>query len=113
EQPDRALAVLHTVRPAASGSEALAWADVLANIPLADSGMLLQDMLVEGTDKGLHKAIRKALHRLKVQGVAVVETQTKGHTVVVGTVAHRLEKCLASFIDGAGDRMLFLVRTKP
>jgi len=113
EHPDRALAVLRTVRPAASGSEALAWADVLANIPLADSAVLLQEMLAEGTDKGLHKALRKALHRLKVQGVAVAEVQAKGHTVVVGAVVHRLEKCLASFIDGAGDRMLFLVRTKP
>src|SRR5262249_22895141 len=113
EHPDRALAVLRTVRPAARGREALAWAGGLADNSPAGSAMLLQDMLVEGTDKGLHKAIRKALHRLKVQGVAVVETQTKGHTVVVGTVAHRLEKCLASFIDGAGDRMLFLVRTKP
>jgi len=32
---------------------------------------------------------------------------------VVGAVAHRLEKCLASFIDGAGERMLLLIRTKP
>jgi hypothetical protein len=111
--PDRALAVLRTVRPAAGGNEALAWVDVLANIPLADSAALLQEMLVETTDKGLHKAIRKALHRLRVQGVAFTEVQAQGHTAIVGAVAHRLEKCLASFIDGAGDRMLLLIRTKP
>jgi hypothetical protein len=111
--PDRALAVLRTVRPAAGGNDALAWVDVLANIPLADSATLLQEMLVETTDKGLHKAIRKALHRLKVQGVAFTEVQTKRHTAVVGAVAHRLERCLASFIDGGGDRMFLLIRTKP
>jgi len=113
EHPDRALAVLRTMRPAARGNEALAWVDGLANIPLTDSATLLQEMLVETTDKGLHKAIRKALHRLKVQGVAFTEAQTKGRTAVVGAVVHRLERCLASFIDGAGDRMLFLIRTKP
>jgi len=48
-----------------------------------------------------------------VQGVTVAEVQARGHTAVVGAVAHRLEKCLASFIDGAGDRMLLLIRTKP
>ena len=52
--------------------------------------------------------MKKALHRLKVQGVTFAEVQLKRHTVVVGTVAHRLEKCLASFIDGAGERMLLL-----
>jgi len=113
EYPETALAVLRAVRPAAGGSEALAWVDVLANIPLADSAILLQELFAESTDKGLHKAIKKALHRLKVQGVAFAEMLPKGHTVVVGTVAHRLEKCLASFIDGAGDRMLLLIRTKP
>lgn len=113
EHPDRALAVLRTVRAAAGGPDAPAWVDVLATIPLDDSAVLLQERLAETTDKGLHKAIRKALHRLKVQGVAVAEVQAKGHKAVVGAVAHRLERCLASFIDGAGDRMLLLIRTKP
>lgn len=111
--PDRALAVLRAVRPAASGNEVLAWVDGLANVPLTASATLLQELLAETTDRGLHKAIRKALHRLKVQGVAFTEVQTKGRTAVVGAVAHRLERCLASFIDGAGDRMFLLIRTKP
>jgi len=70
-----------------------------------------REILGETTDKGLQKAIKKALHRLKVQGVTFAEVQPKRHTVVVGAVAHRLEKCLASFIDGAGERMLLLIRT--
>ena len=41
------------------------------------------------------------------------EVQPKRHTAVVGAVTHRLEKCLASFIDGAGERMFLLIRTKP
>ena len=31
---------------------------------------------------------------------------------MVGTVTHRLEKCLSSHIDGAGDRALWMIRTK-
>ena len=84
----------------------------LADIPLTGSAMLLQELLGETADKGLQKAIKKALHRLKVQGVTFAEVQPKRHTVV-GAVAHRLEKCLASFIDGAGERMFLLIRTKP
>jgi len=48
-----------------------------------------------------------------VQGVTFAEVQPKRHTVLVGAVTHRLEKCLASFIDGAGERMFLLIRTKP
>src|SRR5215813_9803220 len=112
EHADLTLAVLRAIHPAASGREALTFVDVLADIPLTGSALLLQEILAETTDKGLQKAIKKALHRLKVQGVTFAEVQPKRHTVV-GAVAHRLEKCLASFIDGAGERMLLLIRTKP
>jgi len=113
EHADLTLAVLHTIRPAAGGREALAFVEALADIPLTGSALLLQEILAETTDKGLQKAVKKALHRLKVQGVTFAEVQPKRHTVLVGAVAHRLEKCLASFIDGAGERMLLLIRTKP
>src|SRR6266446_4738512 len=112
EHADLTLAVLRAIRPAASGRDALPFVEVLADIPLTGSALLLQEILGETTDKGLQKAIKKALHRLKVQGVTFAEVQPKRHTVV-GAVAHRLEKCLASFIDGAGERMLLLIRTKP
>ncbi len=94
------------------GRDALLLVEALADIHLTGSALLLQEILGETTDKGLQKTIKKALHRLKVQGVAFAEVQPKRHTVV-GAVAHRLEKCLASFIDGAGERMLLLIRTKP
>src|SRR5262245_28852771 len=111
EHADLTLAVLHTIRPAADGREALPFVEALADIPLTGSALLLQEILGETTDKGLQKAIKKALHRLKVQGVTFAEVQPKRHTVI-GAVAYRLEKCLASFIDGAGERMLLLIRTK-
>ncbi len=113
EHADLALAVLRTVRHAAGGRDALTFAEALGDIPLTGSALLLQEMLVETTDKGLQKTIKKTLHRLKVQGVAFEDIQPKRHTVLVGAGAHRLEKCLASFIDGAGERMLLLIRTKP
>jgi flavin-binding protein dodecin len=113
EHADVTLAVLRAIRPAASGHDALTFVEALADIPLTGSALLLQELLGEATDKGLQKAIKKALHRLKVQGVTFADVQPKRHTVVVGAVAHRLEKCLASFIDGAGERMFLLIRTKP
>ena len=113
EHADLALAVLRAARPAASGREALTFVEALADIPLTGSALLLQEILLESTDRGLQKAIKKALHRLKVQGVTFAEVQPKRHTVLLGAGAHRLEKCLASFIDGAGERMFLLIRTKP
>ena len=113
EYADLALAVLRAVRPVASGREALTYVEALADIPLTGSALLLQEILLETTDRGLQKAIKKALHRLKVQGVIFAEVQPKRHTVLLGAGAHRLEKCLASFIDGAGERMFLLIRTKP
>ena len=113
EHADLTLAVLRAIRPRAGGRDALTFTEALADIPLTGSALLLQEVLVETTDKGLQKAIKKALHRLKVQGVTFADVQPKRHTVVVGAVAHRLEKCLASFIDGAGERMFLLIRTKP
>ena len=112
EHADLTLAVIRASRSAANGRDALLLVEALAEIPLTGSAVLLQEILGETTDKGLQKTIKKALHRLKVQGVAFAEVQPKRHTVV-GAVAHRLEKCLASFIDGAGERMLLLIRTKP
>jgi len=113
QHADLALAVLRAVRPAASGCEALTYVEALADIPLTGNALLLQEILLETTDRGLQKAIKKALHRLKVQGVIFAEVQPKRHTVLLGAGAHRLEKCLASFIDGAGERMFLLIRTKP
>ena len=113
EHADLTLAVLRAIRPAASGRDTGPFVEALADIPLTGSALLLQELLEETTDKGLQKAIKKALHRLKVQGVTFAEVQPKRHTAVVGAVTHRLEKCLASFIDGAGERMFLLIRTKP
>jgi hypothetical protein len=113
EHADLTLAVLQAIRPAASGRDALILVEALADIPLTGSALLLQELLGETADKGLQKAIKKTLHRLKVQGVTFAEVQPKRHTVLVGAVTHRLEKCLASFIDGAGERMFLLIRTKP
>lgn len=108
-----ALAVLRQVKPAAQGADAIRLADTLANMPSAGSATLVQEMFLETADKSLQKALKKAAHRLKVHGIAVDDRQLQKHTSVIGAVTHRLERCLASFIDGAGDRMLLLIRTKP
>jgi hypothetical protein len=85
--------------------------DSLAGIPLAESAATLHDILAKTTDKAAQKAIKKALHRLKASGVAVQEVQQKSRATV-GTVRHRLEQCLASHIDSAGDRIIWMIRTK-
>lgn len=110
-QPHSALAVLCTVRPVADTRELLALVDRLASIPLPESAATLQDLLADAGDKTVQKAIKKALHRLKAQGITVDETSPRAR--VVGTATHRLEKCLASHIDAIGDRIIWMIRTKP
>ena len=111
-QPHHAIAVLQTVRPMADNQDRLAIADGLAGIPISESAGVLQDMLGEVANKAAQKAIKKALHRLKAQGVHFEETAA-GASAVFGTASHRLEQCLASHIDAAGNRALWMIRTKP
>ena len=88
EHADLAVAVLRAARPAESGREALTFVEALADIPLTGSAASrLEDILLESTDRGLQKAIKKALHRLKVQGVTFTEVQPKRHTVLLGRSA--------------------------
>ena len=86
--------------------------DGLAAIPLTGSAMMLVDILSDSPPKTLQKAVKKALHRLKSRGVVFNENQTPRH-VVLGGAGSRLERCLASFIDGTGDRMILMIRTRP
>lgn len=109
--PHLALALLHTLRPIVDGKDRLALVDRLSSIPSAESAAMLQEILAEATDKTSQKAIKKALHRLKAQGVDVSEVQNRARAVI-GTVTHRLEQCLASHVDSAGDRVFWMVRTK-
>ncbi|WP_089942201.1 hypothetical protein [Candidatus Entotheonella palauensis] len=111
-QPYHAIAVLQTLRPMADNQDRLAIADGLAGIALSESAAVLQDMLSEASNKAAQKAIKKALHRLKAQRVHFEETAA-GTSAVFGTASHRLEQCLASHIDPAGNRALWMIRTKP
>jgi hypothetical protein len=113
DHPTVALAVMRALLPIVDAKDCRALVEKLASIPLIDSVTTLQALLVDTTDKSLQKTIKKALHRLRAQGLAVEDTHKRPHSVVVGSVAHRLEKCLASFIDGAGDRVIWMIRTKP
>ncbi len=107
----RGLAVLRTVRPEVETADLPALVDGLAAIPLTGSAMMLMDMLSDSPSRSLQKAVRKALHRLKSLGVVFKENQAPRH-VVLGAAASRLERCLASFIDGAGDRMILMIRSR-
>ena len=112
DYPQSALAILRAVQPQVDASNQPALVDRLAGIAHAESAAMLQALLEGTTDKATQKSIKKALHRLKAQGVEVGEVQPRGRSVV-GTVSHRLERCLASHIDPIGDRVLWLIRTKP
>jgi biotin operon repressor len=111
-QPHHAIAVLQTLRPMADNQDRQAIADGLAVIPIPESAAVLQHMLGEVSNKTVQKAIKKALHRLKAQGVHIEETAA-GTSAVLGTASRRLEQCLASHIDAAGNRALWMIRTKP
>ena len=108
----RGLAVLRTVRPSVEAADLPALVDGLAAIPLTGSAVMLMDILADSPPKALQKAIKKALHRLKSRGVTFSDNQTP-RQVVLGGAASRLERCLASFIDGSGDRMILMIRTRP
>ena len=108
----RGLAVLRTVRPGVQAADLPVLVDGLAAIPLTSSAMILMEILSDSPPKALQKAVKKALHRLKSRGVIFNENQAPRH-VVLGGAASRLERCLASFIDGSGDRMILMIRTRP
>ncbi len=110
-QPHHAIAVLQTLRLMADNQDRMTIADGLAGIPLSESAAVLQEMLGDASNKAVQKAIKKSLHRLKAQGVHVEDT-APGTTAVFGAASHRLEQCLASHIDAAGDRVLWMIRTK-
>ena len=108
----RGLAVLRTVRPDVQAADLPLLVEGLAAIPLTSSAMILMEILSDSPPKALQKAVKKALHRLKSRGVVFNENQTPRHVVLGGAVS-RLERCLASFIDGSGDRMILMIRTRP
>ena len=111
-QPQIAVAVVQSLRPIVDAKDRLALVECLADIPIPTSVTVLLDILNETADKTFQKTVRKALHRLKAQGLPVESTLPRSHAMMVGTVTHRLEKCLSSHIDGAGDRALWMIRTK-
>ena len=108
----RGLAVLRTLRPNVEVADLPALVDGLAAIPLTGSAVMLTDILADCPPKALQKTIKKALHRLKSRGVIFSDNQAP-RQVVLGGAASRLERCLASFIDGSGDRMILMIRTRP
>jgi hypothetical protein len=111
-QPQIALAVVQSLRPIVDAKDRLALIECLAEMTIPESVTVLLDFLRDTTDKALQKTIKRALHRLKAQGLTVDSDVQRPHTAMVGTVTHRLEKCLASHIDAAGDRVLWMIRTK-
>ena len=111
-QPQIALAVVQCLRPIVDAKDRLALVECLADISIPESATVLLEILNETADKTFQKTVRKALHRLKAQGLPVDSDVQRAHATMVGTVAHRLEKCLSSHIDAAGDRALWMIRTK-
>ena len=108
----RALAVLRTIRPQVETVDLPALVEGLAAVPLTGSAMMLQEILADSAPKALQKSVKKALHRLKSRGVAFGDNQAP-RQVVLGHSGGQLERCLASFIDATGDRMILMVRARP
>jgi hypothetical protein len=108
----RALAVLRTVRPQVETVDLPALVGGLAAVPLTGSAMMLQDILADSPPKALQKSVKKALHRLKSRGVIFGDSQAP-RQVVLGNSGGQLKRCLASFIDATGDRMVLMIRTRP
>jgi hypothetical protein len=107
------LAVFRALLPMLDAKDRLMMVDNVAQIALPESVEMLLDLLADTTEKGLQKAIKKALHRLRSQGLEVHDETQQSHIAVVGAANLQLEKCLASHIDAEGNRILWMARKKP
>ena len=106
------LVVLRTLRPQVETVDLPTLVDGLAAVPLTGSAMMLQEMLADSPPKALQKSVKKALHRLKSRGVVFDDSQAP-RQIVLGNSGGHLERCLASFIDATGDRMILMIRARP
>ena len=113
DHPSVALAVFRALLTAVDAKDCQLLVQRVANISQTESVQLLQHLLAETTEKSLQKTIKKALHRLRSQGLEIEGGSRRSHAAVVGAAKHHLEKCLASHIDGDGNRVLWMIRTKP
>ncbi|MCZ6873048.1 MAG: hypothetical protein O7G88_05900 [bacterium] len=107
------LAVLRALLPAMDAQGTPSIVESIAQIALPESVEVLQALLTDRPKKGLQKIIKKALHRLRSQGLEVKDQSQRSQPVVIGASHLHLEKCLASHIDPEGDRVLWMIRTKP
>lgn len=112
DHPSLALGIVQAIRSIVDTRDCQTLVETLANIPVPGAVDILQDILSHTTDKTLQKTVKKALHRLKARGLQVDVPGQETRTVVLGSVTHKLERCLASHIDAAGDRVLWMIRTK-
>ncbi len=107
------LAVLRALLPGMDAQDTPSIVESIAQIALPESVEVLQALLTERPEKGLQKIIKKALHRLRSQGLEVKDQSQRSQPVVIGTTHLHLEKCLASHVDPEGNRVLWMIRTKP
>ena len=107
------LAIFRALLPVLDAKDRVAVVDSVAQIALPESVQMLHKLLAETAEKSLQKTIKKAVHRLRSQGLEIRDEGQRSHTAVVGAANLQLEKCLASHIDAAGNRVLWMIRTKP
>lgn len=111
-QPSVGLAVLRALLPMPDAKDCITVVETVAHIALPESVQMLHKLLAETTEKNLQKTIKKALHRLRTQGVEVDDAVQRSHTAVVGAADQQLEQCLASHIDAEGNRILWMIRPR-
>lgn len=107
------LAVYRALLSVLDIKDRLAVVDNVAQIAAPESVAMLVKLLAETSEKSLQKAIKKALHRLRSKGLEVDDEMHRSHAAVVGAANLQLEKCLATHIDPEGNRVLWMIRTKP
>ncbi len=78
------------------------------------SDELIEVLLEAAGDKSkgeLHKAAKKAIYRLRASGIEIGEIE-RTHQSILSTPEYKFFGACASLIDGEGNRMLWLARTK-
>lgn len=76
---------------------------------------ILQRFLAQGGDKARIKQVKKALHRLRAQGIDVEEPAVEGggFSLTIETEALQDARCYVTSIDGSGSRMVWILWRVP
>lgn len=111
EDEERALPLVRAVLKGGGGSLPSYLTELLATTSSRELHRALLDAAEDKSRPELHKAAKKAIYRLRTSGVELKETEGE-RTTALRAPEYKFIGANASLIDGDGNRMVWLARTK-